>query len=442
MGDDSSMDVDRLNPPTGSLVNNQLRRGRHLQIEERIRQLQAVSARARQRQRWRRARNLPLTDNVMSEGTDGAGGEATMQDGENRVALEEERIERAKSCIMNGAHLVAKALELQEDVNKVVGDGDGFFDCNVCLDMAKDPILTCCGHLFCWACFYQLPYIYSVAKECPVCKGEVMDNSITPIYGYGTSGNVSKSEYGVTIPPRPQARRIESVRQQQVGRGTSHVPVVDAFQRIRMQITAAAVGRAQQQHPSSGGVSISSGRANAADQVPAPDVLINTMLGGGNQRPRPRQPTRVALHTSAAAAAPAASVPSVPSSPYSPRLLFEELELYFGGRFLGRTSEQLVTPIGGADPFSSTSAVAQPQQEIVQDSTTEVYPAAATASSSQRNAASASLVQLGTQGTEPPTEANLTEPEPSSSSRRRIRLSEVSDGGNGDSREPRRRRLN
>ncbi|MFS7990563.1 putative transcription factor C2H2 family [Helianthus anomalus] len=73
---------------------------------------------------------------------------------------------------------LAKALEMDLDSKKSdneQGGGDeddegsgGFFNCNICLEMATGPVLTCCGHLFCWCCFYQLSYVDSSAKECPV----------------------------------------------------------------------------------------------------------------------------------------------------------------------------------------------------------------------------------------------------------------------------------
>ena len=29
------------------------------------------------------------------------------------------------------------------------------FDCGVCLDTASEPVVTFCGHLFCWGCLYK-----------------------------------------------------------------------------------------------------------------------------------------------------------------------------------------------------------------------------------------------------------------------------------------------
>ncbi|KAG1361979.1 E3 ubiquitin-protein ligase RNF5 [Cocos nucifera] len=94
------------------------------------------------------------------------------------------------------------------------------FECNICLDMATEPVVTSCGHLFCWPCLYQWLHVHSEHKECPVCKGEVIESNITPIYGRGsseTSAEKKLGEYGesgLKIPPRPRGNRLESLRQQ------------------------------------------------------------------------------------------------------------------------------------------------------------------------------------------------------------------------------------
>lgn len=33
------------------------------------------------------------------------------------------------------------------------------FQCIICLETAKEPVVTKCGHLFCWPCIYDV-YIY------------------------------------------------------------------------------------------------------------------------------------------------------------------------------------------------------------------------------------------------------------------------------------------
>lgn len=108
--------------------------------------------------------------------------------------------------------------DLEEDGEKDKSSGSANFDCNVCLDVAKEPVVTSCGHLFCWPCLFQWLHIHCDHRECPVCKGEVADSDITPIYGRGSSGKEIEKEGKVAdsslkIPPRPRGRRAESLRQ-------------------------------------------------------------------------------------------------------------------------------------------------------------------------------------------------------------------------------------
>ncbi|KAJ6836170.1 uncharacterized protein M6B38_326735 [Iris pallida] len=90
------------------------------------------------------------------------------------------------------------------------------FECNVCLDLANEPVVTSCGHLFCWPCLYRWLHVHSEHKECPVCKGEVTESNVTPIYGRGgESKEVAEDgdDPGSAILPRPRGNRLESFRQ-------------------------------------------------------------------------------------------------------------------------------------------------------------------------------------------------------------------------------------
>lgn len=31
----------------------------------------------------------------------------------------------------------------------------GYFECNICLEVAQEPVVTQCGHLYCWPCIYK-----------------------------------------------------------------------------------------------------------------------------------------------------------------------------------------------------------------------------------------------------------------------------------------------
>lgn len=112
------------------------------------------------------------------------------------------------------------AVEASEEEAEEKNRSAANFECNICLDMATEPVVTSCGHLFCWPCLYQWLHVHSDHNECPVCKGEVTESNITPIYGRGSSENSAEKKFkgegesGLKIPPRPRGNRVESLRQQ------------------------------------------------------------------------------------------------------------------------------------------------------------------------------------------------------------------------------------
>ncbi|KAH0980649.1 hypothetical protein GBA52_007826 [Prunus armeniaca] len=108
-----------------------------------------------------------------------------------------------------------------------------YFDCNMCMKMAREPVVTACGHLYCRPCLYS----YSSQKEeCLVCKSRVFNSLITPIY------NCRDLNSGFNVPPRPSSRvqqAISRIKQWQnkdfsveeghqiVGELISHLQVLD-----------------------------------------------------------------------------------------------------------------------------------------------------------------------------------------------------------------------
>jgi E3 ubiquitin-protein ligase RNF5 len=60
------------------------------------------------------------------------------------------------------------------------------FECNICLDTASLPVVTLCGHLYCWPCLSS--WISSTSNNsntCPVCKSGITKESVIPIYCKG-----------------------------------------------------------------------------------------------------------------------------------------------------------------------------------------------------------------------------------------------------------------
>ncbi|KAI5083698.1 hypothetical protein GOP47_0003441 [Adiantum capillus-veneris] len=102
------------------------------------------------------------------------------------------------------------------------------FTCSICLSGPDSPVVTCCGHLFCWACIYRWLNIHSHSSSptCPVCKGFLTGPSdFTPLYvvdqnppftsSHGTNeadatdnkAHRQREFIDISIPPRPCARR-------------------------------------------------------------------------------------------------------------------------------------------------------------------------------------------------------------------------------------------
>lgn len=89
---------------------------------------------------------------------------------------------------------------------------NGCFDCNICLDSAHDPVVTLCGHLYCWPCIYKWLNVETSSFEpdenprCPVCKAEISESSLVPLYGRGlptSESDAKKLELNIVLPRRP-----------------------------------------------------------------------------------------------------------------------------------------------------------------------------------------------------------------------------------------------
>ena len=61
------------------------------------------------------------------------------------------------------------------------------FECNICLDTAKDAVISMCGHLFCWPCLHQWLETRPIKQTCPVCKAAISKDKVIPLYGRGAT---------------------------------------------------------------------------------------------------------------------------------------------------------------------------------------------------------------------------------------------------------------
>jgi len=63
------------------------------------------------------------------------------------------------------------------------------YDCNICFDTALEPVITMCGHLYCWPCIYRwLELRKDELPFCPICKAVISPDRMIPIYGRGQAG--------------------------------------------------------------------------------------------------------------------------------------------------------------------------------------------------------------------------------------------------------------
>ncbi|MCO5575334.1 hypothetical protein L7F22_029134 [Adiantum nelumboides] len=99
------------------------------------------------------------------------------------------------------------------------------FTCSICLRAPSNPVVTCCGHLFCWPCIYRwLSSTPIHSSTCPACKGFLSRLSdFTPLHvsfdqladhphactAHDDDADDKMSEYPdiFSIPSRPSARR-------------------------------------------------------------------------------------------------------------------------------------------------------------------------------------------------------------------------------------------
>ncbi|XP_059295843.1 uncharacterized protein LOC132049163 [Lycium ferocissimum] len=367
------------------------------------------------RSRWRSAlRNIPVPAEARNIAMEFIG-RSEPQTSDVDVVPEERPTEVENTCDNNNGYLNDEILGKKEDNEKGNSEeGGSFFDCNICLDLSKEPVVTCCGHLFCWPCLYRWLHLHSDAKECPVCKGEVTMKNVIPIYGRGTGvRDPPEEDSNLKIPHRPQARRVESWRQT-IQRTAFTIPMEEMIRRLGNRFD---LSQLQQNNPegshelpersSSLLNRILTSRGLRREQnpvIPSDDVVDLTQTSPTNSDVwESRRLSSLLLRRSNSHRA--ANYANIASAFGSGGRLVEP---YFRGNTVERNQEQQPLPVDDRDSVSSIAAVIHSESQTV-DTAAEID----------------SRVSLST-----------------SSSRRRNDASRISDVDSGDSRAPRRRRLN
>ncbi|XP_055343566.1 E3 ubiquitin-protein ligase RNF185-like [Paramacrobiotus metropolitanus] len=86
---------------------------------------------------------------------------------------------------------------------------ENMFECNICFDSPTDPVVSLCGHLFCWACLHGWLEMRPPGQQqtCPVCKAAVDRDKVVPLYGRNSKQEDPRKK---AVPPRPRAQRTEA----------------------------------------------------------------------------------------------------------------------------------------------------------------------------------------------------------------------------------------
>ncbi|XP_054812965.1 E3 ubiquitin-protein ligase RMA3 [Prosopis cineraria] len=113
----------------------------------------------------------------------------------------------------NGNVSSEKKLKSISSETSMADSDNGCFECNICLESAHDPVVTLCGHLYCWPCIFRWLQTQSSSDEsdhlqpsCPVCKSDLSHTSLVPLYGRGahsSDSEVTKTQMDTGIPSRP-----------------------------------------------------------------------------------------------------------------------------------------------------------------------------------------------------------------------------------------------
>lgn len=88
------------------------------------------------------------------------------------------------------------------------------YECNICLDTARDAVISMCGHLFCWPCLHKWIETRPNNQTCPVCKSAISKEKVIPLYGRNCT---DKKDPRDKVPPRPQGQRSEASRNVNIG---------------------------------------------------------------------------------------------------------------------------------------------------------------------------------------------------------------------------------
>jgi E3 ubiquitin-protein ligase RNF5 len=85
------------------------------------------------------------------------------------------------------------------------GPGNDKWTCPICFDRLTEPVVTSCGHIFCWPCISEW---LRRSSACPTCSGHVDADHLISVHGRGRAADLRRPPPLVIELPRPPLRDV------------------------------------------------------------------------------------------------------------------------------------------------------------------------------------------------------------------------------------------
>lgn len=126
------------------------------------------------------------TQSIDSSDINSAPSASNIMNSENIQPPEKDQSSSSSAATATASATDTSNARQQNDANNTKKD-DSMFECNICLDTAKEAVVSMCGHLFCWPCLHQWLETRPNRQLCPVCKAAISKEKVIPLYGRGST---------------------------------------------------------------------------------------------------------------------------------------------------------------------------------------------------------------------------------------------------------------
>ena len=70
-------------------------------------------------------------------------------------SIQQSTLSQQRFCDIKSENTTMNEKACCQDGASIAGSSDSRFSCNICFDEVTDPVVTRCGHLYCWSCLFQ-----------------------------------------------------------------------------------------------------------------------------------------------------------------------------------------------------------------------------------------------------------------------------------------------